>query len=457
MRIRIICLALLMAAGTAHAQSVRMDQGFGLFGWRQFGFPTVNGDSTDLSYASCPGPGTTEVVVGLTAGGLRVSALRLLEDGTPDAGYGTVHHALPLNGASATSFASLCLGNGRVLIAREAKPATGADSVLQLLQIGANGQLDPAFGVGGLMSVDFDTVAGDLADGEYVKGLNRAASGEILLSGSVRQNTPSGVRNRAALARIAPDGVLRDARVMALPELAHDVEATTLDYAPDGSLWLAGHGKRNASGSIVGFLARLDAATLAVLDLRASAEGTDYVTGNGRMIRPGVLVQGALERSAAAVIAPVLVIHRADATGILRWPQPLAPDGRVAYALGIASHMLALPGHRVLIGDQLAVQRTDGNYDAPAWYLAMAYIGARSGDERIETAFGNAGSHVYTWDNPHPSCAEVASQMYLTRLSLWDGKPVVNGWASGQCSPYRDRNWLIGRLELDYLFADGFE
>jgi hypothetical protein len=89
--------------------------------------------------------------------------------------------------------------------------------------------------------------------------------------------------------------------------------------------------------------------------------------------------------------------------------------------------------------------------------MALAHIGATPQEDRLETGFGTGGGFVYHWKSPDPSCAAVASRMYFSRLSLWNGRPVVNGYAYGQCSPYRDLNWLIGRLELDYLFAGGLE
>lgn len=454
-----IAAALLLAAACVQAQSAWMDPGFGLFGWRWFGFPTVNdGGNSDLSYASCPGPGTSAVVAGASSGGMRLSVLRLRADGTQDPAYGTVHHPLALNGADATSFAALCLGSGRILIAREAKPVPGGASVVQLVLIGGDGQLDPAFGSGGVAQVDFGAVSGIPADGHYVKGLNRASDGEILLSASVSRITPAGLRVRAAVARLSAGGALRDARVYELPQLLDLAEAVTLEYAPQGQLWMTGHGKRTAGSSLVGYFAQLDPATLAVQDLRAGAEGLSYQLGNGRMVRPGVLVQGGLEENGSnGELRPVLIVHRAAASQVLRLPVPLAPDQRSAFTYGTRSNVLALPGHKVLLGDQLGTLRTDGAVDMPGWYLALAYIGATAQEDRIETRFGSGGGMVYHWDNPDPSCAVVASHMRFSRLSLWNGRAVVNGYVYGQCSPYRDLNWLIGRLELDYLFADGLQ
>lgn len=461
-----IALAMLGLAGAA--QAVKLDAGFDGDGWKTIGFdPLTAGADFDRAYASCPGPDGTQIVSGMvrgTSGSDWIGVVRLRPDGSLDPAFGSAGRrfiALSSGGTFSFGHAALCVGGGRTVVARMVSGGgtgacwndAGAECNLQLLRITAEGQLDPGFGTGGVTMLDLDDFRGGLAGGEAPLGLNRAASGELLLTGMAELAPAGGGQYRPFVARFSADGALAGASVPDLPGLSGAMSASGADYGPGGELWLVGDGD-DASGQRVYYLGLLDAATLQpTATIRGG--GGDHVLQGARLLRPGVLVAGSSWRAhgSSGPRTPRLVVFRQGGISTLDLPPSAPIDGVATGILSSAESIMPLDATHVLYGAQVVKRPAGGGFAHSGFHLALARIGATA----AEDAALPADAATVSYRSPSPSCAGQASQQVHTRLSLWNGAPVLVGSATRQCNPDTDSDWLIARFTLGELFSDGFE
>ncbi len=467
---RCFVLAALVAAtaGPAGTQALTMDAGFDADGWKALAFaPVAAGYNFDRAYASCPGPNGTQIVSGLVRGGAGsdwIGVVRLLPDGSLDPAYGSAGRqfiALGTGAVNPYAHAALCVGGGRTVIARAVSGGSSgacaidatAECNLQLLRITADGQLDPSFGSGGVVSLDLDTVRTGLAGLEAPLGLNRAANGQLLLTGAAQLTPASGAEYRAFVARFSADGVPAGASVPDVPGLTGYVTASAADYGPNGDVWLVGEGE-TADGQRAYYLSVLDAATLQPsATIRGS--GGDYLLQGARLLRPGVLVAGATYRpfGASGPRTPRLVVFRQGGISTLDLPPSQPVDGVPTGAVSSVESIMALDANHVLYSTLVGKQPGDAWSSFPGVHVALARIGTSVADD----AALPADSATLSYRSPDGSCAGHAGDQANARVSLWNGLPVLVGGAWRACNPASDADWLIARFKPDYLFGHGFE
>ncbi len=461
-------LAATLAATTGTAQAVQMDTTFDGDGWKTISFdPLAAGYNFDRAYASCPGPNGTQIVSGLARGGAGsdwIGVVRLLPDGSLDPTFGSNGRqfiALSTGAANPYIHAALCVGGGRTVIARPVSGGSAGDCAmdaagecnLQLLRITDQGQLDPTFGSGGSTLLDLDTVRANLAGDETPLGLNRAANGELLVTGYAQLAPASGVEYRPFIARFSADGMPAGAVVPDLPGLSGYVTASAADYGPNGGVWLVGEGK-DAAGQRVYYLSVLDAATLQpTATIRGS--GGDYFLQGARMLRPGVFVAGATYRpfGTGGPSTPRLVVFRQGGISTLDLPPSAPVDGVATGVISGAEAIMALDATHVLYNTLIAKRPADQWSYFAGMHIALARIGASAAQD---AALPNDAATL-SYRSPDASCAGHAGDQDKARVSLWNGLPVLVGHAAHTCNPATDPDWLLARFKTDYLFGNGFE
>ena len=414
------CLLLVFAPGanTARADNEMLDTRFGDGGFLRLGMKSGNWRD-EIAVAACPGPGDTEVIVGMQIGGRQVTLMRLFANGELDSSFGS-------DGLSVISvprgdinrrIRALCQGNGRVVIAQSGHTSGG----VHVFRFGTNGALDPTFGSGGVLDLTTEI--------HHVHGLDQTATGELLLTGG---------SNAAYIVRVHPNGVLRDNRT-----IAQAGPAAGAAYDGSGSLWVVG--EKNG----IWWWRRLNANDLS---------GEDVVTGpndglmrwfNGtRMVRPGVMVAQVAARDANQVTMPRLLVLRAG--GAHEIVLPASPASIEVRGHGVQAME---NGSKVLVAA--------GMLQARGFYFSLVDIGGTAAQDAVDTSFGNGGSSIVRYAADHPSCDDRDTFQEFSRISLWDGKPVFVGLGDANCLPYPDydSDLLIGRLRPlgNHIFSDGFE
>lgn len=460
--------AVLLAMAVWHEApaQIAMDTSFNGNGWQAIPFEPLDATyNWDVTYASCPGPNGTQIVSGMVRGGSGsnwMGVVRLRWDGSLDPTFGTAgrqYIALDTGGVTNDSHVALCVGGGRTVIARILNghggvcPYDNAECTLQLLRIDDQGQLDASFGTGGVTVLDLDTVRGGLASAKFLLGLNRAANGQLFLTGSARLAPANAFENRPFVARFSADGVLAGVSIPDLPGLSGLVSASAADYGPSGEVWLVGEGK-DANGYFVYYLSVLDAATLQpTATIRGS--GGDYALQGARMLRPGVLVSGAVYRpfGASGPFAPRLVVFRQGGISTLDLPPSAPIDGVITSVASSKESIMSLDGTHVLYSASVSKKPVDAWSTYPGMHVALARIG----DSAAQDAALVGDAATLSYRSPDVSCAGHAGDQTKTRVSLWNGVPVLVGSALRTCNPGTNADWLIARFKADYLFAQGFD
>ena len=448
--LRSLCALVLVGAAVAAsaADNHLMDAGFGDGGFVRVD-SSLGDTAADTGVGICPGPGDTQIVIGVRNTASMLTLARLLPDGALDASYGVqgrVEYAIEPPGNERVR--NLCLGDGRIDLAY-----TTPVGKIELLRLAGNGLPDADFGSNGRLSIEPANLPGSTTGYFRLAGMDRGAAGEILLSGALGGSFIGD--GRPTLVRVNGNGSLRDARVFpASGAHQHGGHVAAAAYGPNGNLWIAGISKQDAGSGwcFTYFGMQLNGITLAGDAASLGPIGPwSYESGGGRMVRPGVLVLGArLRANQNGVWVPRLLVLRES--GAHEVSLPLEPGYNEVVGDGLG--LVALPG-----GEQ--VMYATSLFPAEGIYLARVNIGADAAGDALDPAFGVDGVGVVALAGTQPGCVDggVPSQGYA-RLSLWGELPVFVGSAGINCDTMAARDILVGRLAADpadAIFMDGFE
>ena len=87
--------------------------------------------------------------------------------------------------------------------------------------------------------------------------------------------------------------------------------------------------------------------------------------------------------------------------------------------------------------------------------LAVSPPGAGAGP--FDPSFGNGGVQVGGFAPAVAGCSPAPTQ-WLHRLTQWQGRPAFVGKADARCvDSGAGEDYLVGRVETNYLFADGMD
>lgn len=460
----LITLVLCAAATTAGAHDGPLDLAFGDGGMRNYGFQSFNGSGRNdrAAAVACPGPNGTLIVTGEASDATRLVTARLLPDGDYDPSFGA-------GGRVSVAFAmtqeyymaGVCAPNGKILLARRVRTDANGEMDIQLLRIDANtGQLDASFGQGGSTTLDLDTWQAGLQRTESPLSLTLLDGGEALLSG----HTALDNRITAFAARIRDDGTVPVARVYA--DVANRPEANTFmtaALASDGTLWGIIEGTYPGSTRVTPFRVRFDRTTLAWIDTPDAppgATGNPIYAGRGVRVRDNVLavpVIQFIDGTNPPRYQAGLMIYRADGKFYLPLPDTsLLGETTLTFSETYAlQSAVALPGDRVLAA--LAVGRR-GEGVHRGMHLAMVRIGTAIGSDVLDTTFGTGGAQTAAFRAAGSGCTETLPGQDFSGIALWRGAPVLVGNVDAACSNDGGAlDYLVARLNVDRLFADGLE
>lgn len=437
-----VSLAALLACSSLQAHSGPFDTSFGDGGVRNYGFQPIAGQTADSARAGCPGPGNTFVVIGTASGGSRIVTLRLKPDGSLDPAFsddGKESFAFVADYASHAP--AVCLPQGDAVIASSVTAPSGEQN-LRLVRVGRDTGLPVAsFGNGGVVDLDLDLHIPGLDKAEVPVGLNVLDNGDLVVTGYV--STPvQPVAGFAALLDAA--GQVRAANIVDCWITSTAIES------PQGALWVFGTDgfdgcRLTLNRTTLAQTARLVGDAPDVGNLVPGAARTVYgdtVAMAATMTTPGVSgVQGAL------------VVFRENSVSAM--PLPIV-DNRSLLRSGTSYPTVQiLPGGRVLYGST-AVHIANGQ--ALGMYFALARVSRSAGDERLETAFGSGGWRLAHWQPDTPNCGPDAPRQWLSRMTQWLGRPAFVGKADAACLGIdAGEDYLVGRIETNYLFGDGFD
>lgn len=436
---RALVAACLLAPLGARAQNTVLDAGFGDDGLVRID-SVAGSDHDDQGVGICPGPGTTQVVVGTRMASGMLMLVRLLEDGSPDPTYGENGHVEYAIETPAALARTLCLGNGRIDIAY-----TNLLARIELLRVQGNGMPDPAFGADGRLTIDPSTLPGAGAASFTLHGMDRGANGEILLGGEIGG---SGIGNgQPTLVRVNANGTVHDSRVFAYEGDYQDggyIAAAA--YAPNGDLWLGGVVRRNADGGSPWFRQTLNGIDLSGAAPVVGPADSRYAISGGRAVRPGVLALSAQVKgnSVGSVWEPRLLVLREDGENEVALPlAPGLPELEPGGGLGLVT---LTGGQRIMYG------ATIGHV---ASYFARIDIGENAAGDALDTSFGSGGVAAIRVPGPTPDCEP---RQGYARLSLWGEAPVFVGSAAEGCEPPLSRDVVVGRFGTgDRIFGNGFD
>ena len=434
-------LAGLCAVSAASAHTGPFDPAFGEGGLASYAFQPVNGLLADAAVVGCAGPNGSFVVVGTASNGVRIVTARLRPDGRYDTSFsGDGKESFDSVADPMSPAPGVCQPNGDPVLVRAITGAGGEQSMRLVRVRRDTGLPDPAFGNGGIVDLDLDLHVTGLGQAEVPLGLNVLANGDLVVSGYA-SNAQGGVSGFVALLDDA--GSVRAARLIEAWHLT-----TTLD-APDGSLWTFG-----SSGN-GGLRVTLDRNTLAA-GLRITAElGSTVHAGAARVVRPGAVAMAVVARNTDASHRPLLMLFRADVATPLAMASPAFGGNAFGMSDAVGTQgVQVLPGGRVLYA---GTARDLASSTDDALYFAMARVGREPGDDEWEHAFGHNGMQVGRFEPDAPGCAGQAPRQLLHRVTAWLGRPAFVGRVDGNCVDASAENYLVGRVETNYLFADGMD
>lgn len=306
------------------------------------------------------------------------SLLRLLPDGSLDAGFGSAGIVTTDFGSNDDAYGLALQADGRIVAVGRVQVGGGYD--FGITRYEANGQLDGSFGVGGKVSVDFAGGA------DYARAVVIQPDGRIVVGGQ------AGVTGRSsfALLRLLPGGGLDSAfgsggRVQTVVG-AGNALGYDLALAPDGKLVLAGvallgssdqfaAARYVADGSPDATFGTSGVALVPVLS-QSSARGVQ-VLADGSVLLAGGSASGA----------------RSDIT-LVKFDAAGSPDG--SFGGGTGKVTTNLSGGRDY-GFALALQADGrvvvGGYRAATAGDDIAVLRYRA-DGAVDTTFGSAGALV---------------------------------------------------------------
>ncbi len=407
------------------------------------------GGVDDHAIVACPGANGTLTVLGSASTNRRIVTARLLADGAYDTSFSDDgKESFDLPGTAAQFTPGLCQADGHMVVARSLTAPDGEQNLQIFRVLKHTGLPDPDFGNGGVVTIDLDQSIAGLGREEMPLGVNVLSNGDIAVSGGL---TLAAGDPRGFVVLLAGNGTVR--RIAALTNL-RSRHVTTIVDAPDGRLWAFGLNGR-VSGAYRATLNRTTLAWEGVLEYLAPA-GQGAWVGAGRAVDAQTVVLAASSGPRPGYDgAPQLLVFRASQVSAL--PLPEASLG--ATALAISPHygehgVTILPQRRALFG---AVAHAYGDNGAVGIHFAMAQIGTDPADDRVDPSFGIGGAQTAAFRGTAPGCSEQALHGF-GRLTLWSGRPVFVGWADTNCSvTASDDDYLIARLHVDALFADGFD
>ncbi|WP_395684382.1 hypothetical protein [Dokdonella sp.] len=440
-----LLLSALFGAPPLQAHSGPLDPAFGVGGMQHYGFqgqigPNGNGDSARVG---CPGPNGSFVVVGSASGGSRIVTNRLLPNGELDPSFsGDGKESFDFDGSSAyVSYApAVCLPTGDAVIAHVITDGSGEQN-LRLLRVGRDTGLPVVgFGVGGVVDLDLDQYIAGLAKDEVPVGLNVLANGDLVVTGFV--TLPNSVV-KAFAAVLDAAGHVRAAK-----QVDCWVASTAMD-ASQGALWVFGSSGNGACRLT------LDRNTLAQNDRLLGPATPGHYPGAARLVRDGVVAM-AVTRFApngGSGLRAGIDVFRGDTVTHVTLPIPASTsllNGGVSY-----------PGVQVLAGGRVLYGNTamDIASGAPnGEYFALVRIGRDAAGDGLESAFGGGGVRLARFEPQASACQTNAPRQYLHRMTQWQGRPTFVGKADADClGTNAGEDYLVGRIETNYLFADGFE
>ncbi len=434
-----LLLVALIATPVAHAHSGPLDPAFGDGGMQHYGFQPIDDDARDSARVGCPGPNGTFVVYGSASGGRRIVTMRLRPDGELDTGFsGDGKESFPFDAPSAYGhFApGVCLPNSDAVIAHTLADASGEQN-LRLVRVGRDSGLPvPGFGVAGVLDLDLDQYIAGLGTSESPLGLNVLANGDLVVTGVVK------LPNQAFegfVVLLDAAGQVRAAKRVNCWDVSTSMES------PQGALWVFGTVGYNACRLT------LDRNTLAQNDRLIGPQTIEQYPGAARLVREGVVAMPTMLRAPAGESGyrGVMQVFRGDTVTVI--PLPMPAQTGVIGPLGVQ----ILPGGRVLYGAtavDLVANAANGQY------FALLRIGRDAAGDALEPAFGGGGVRLARFQPDTPACQASVPLQYPQRLTQWQGRPVFVGKADATClGAGAGDDYLVGRIETNYLFADGFD
>lgn len=431
-----------LAAPLSHAHTGPFDPRFGEGGVAAYGFQPVAGNIADEASVGCPGPNGSFVVSGSASSGRRIVTVRLRPDGSLDTDFsGDGKESFDLVADRGAAAPAVCQPNGDPVMVRIAT-AAGGEQNLRLVRVKRDtGLPDAGFGNGGVVDLDLDLYISGLGQAEVPMGLNVLANGDLVVSGYVSLAGSGFTGGFVALLDAA--GGVRAARQVDCWHVTSTLEN------PDGALW--------SFGSSGGGACRitLDRDTLAP-GLRVTHElGPTLRAGAARMVREGTVAMAAVVRNPDASYRPLLMVFRGDAVTPLALPSPALQGTALGMSDAVGtSGVHILPGGRVLFAGTARDPATGGDNGL---YFAMMQVGRAPGQDQLESAFGNGGMQVGRFQPDTTACNNEKPRQLLYRTTAWLGRPAFVGMVDGDCLDGSGDNYLVGRVETGYLFADSFD
>jgi len=437
-----LSLAAVLACSPAQAHSGPFDTSFGDGGVRNYGFQPAAGQAGDSARAGCPGPGNTFVVIGAASGGSRIVTLRLKPDGSLDPAFsddGKESFAFVADYASHAP--AVCLPQGDAVIVSSVTAPSGEQN-LRLVKVGRDTGLPVAsFGNGGVVDLDLDLYIAGLDKGEAPVGLNVLDNGDLVVTGYV--STP--IQPTAGFAALLDaTGQVRAAKIVDC------WIASTAIESPQGALWVFG------TDGFDGCRLTVNRATLAPTAglVGAEAQVESLVPGAARTVRGDTVAMAATMTTAGVSgVQGALVVFRGNSISTMALP---VIDSRSFLRSGISYPAVQiLPGGRVLYGSS-ATHIASGQ--ALGMYFALARIGRSAAEDRLDAAFGGGGAQPAYWQPATPNCGPDAPRQWLSRMTQWLGRPAFVGKADAAClGTNASEDYLVGRVETNYLFGDGLD
>ncbi|MBL8299688.1 MAG: hypothetical protein JNN30_15235 [Rhodanobacteraceae bacterium] len=431
-----IFLAATAAAPALNAHTGPLDPGFGDGGFGYYGFQPVEGQGNDAALVGCAGPNNTFVVAGMASGGRRIVTVRLLPDGSYDTGF-SGDGKESFNLVTHVDGAGACLLQGDLAVAANTADVAGEQN-LRLVRVGRDTGLPvSSFGSGGVVDLDLDAHISGLDKAEVPLGLNVLPNGDLAVSGYV--SLPGG-STTGFVALLDPAGQVAAATA------ADCWMLTTVLESPAGDLWAFG------STGQGGCRVTLNRTTLTQSGRITNNMGVTVRPGSARAVRPGTIAMAATA-DAPFGQRPLLLVFRETAVTALPLPAPVLNGAGVGLSAQLRTQgVQILPGGRVLFGGSL-----DSTATTAGEYFALARIGRSAADDRTENYFGRGGAASAQFLPDTSACAAAPPPQAIHRMTSWMGRPAFVGKVGTACFVNAGDDYLVGRVETDYLFGDGLD
>lgn len=419
-----------------------LDTTFGDGGMRSYGFQPVNGQADDMAFAGCPGANGTLVVVGTASYGQRIVTTRLLSDGDYDTSFsGDGKESFDLAGYYEPRFVPAACPSTGIVFARHTQDATGEQDLQIVRVLKDTGLPNPTFANNGVLTLDLDNYihVTTLGQRELPLGVNVLADGKIVVTGEC---------GYPFAALISATGAVENVAIY-FQDLGY---FTTAIDAPNGSLWLYGEGAANSLTRI-----QIDRTTLQQNGPRLSIAppaNTLYWAGSARAIDADTVAMAVVQGPSSTDYQgePRLAIFRGSEIAVLTLPSAQLDGSAMLLSTNPRGHqgVTVLPGRRVLFGATTIPILGE--------HFAMAYVGRQASEDHVENAFGSNGAQTAALRPAASGCTGSPPTQRYSRATLWNGRPVFVGHAGLNCaSPGNLDDYLVGRIETNYLFADGFD